>query len=98
MIYTIDELKEKVKTVADQYDIREVRLFGSYFDGNADENSDVDLVVSYGDGCRGLACIRFMNSLEEAFEKKVDVINIEFPPRFMEKMDIQDERRKLYGK
>ena len=98
MVYTVDEIKSKVKMVADQFDIEEIRLFGSYFDGNADEESDLDFVVRYGDGCRGLTCIRFMDALEHVLGKKVDVINVDFPPRFMKKMDLKDKERKIYGK
>lgn len=98
MIYSIDEIRARVKPVAEQFDIEEILLFGSYFDGLATENSDLDFVVRYGDGCRGLTCIGFMNALEAALEKKVDVINVEFPPRFMKRMDMQDERRRIYGK
>ena len=36
MIYSLSEIREKVKQVADRYDIKEVRLFGSYFDGVPD--------------------------------------------------------------
>lgn len=98
MIYTMDEIKAKVKTVADNFDIEEILLFGSYFDGQATEDSDLDFVVRYGDGCRGLKCIRFMNALEDELGKEVDVINIEYQPRFMKQMDLQDERRKVYAK
>lgn len=98
MIYTMDEIKAKVKTVADDFDIEEILLFGSYFDGTATEDSDLDFVVRYGDGCRGLKCIGFMNALEDALQKEVDVINIDFQPRFMSAMNLQDERRKIYAK
>lgn len=98
MIYTMDEIKAKVKTVADDFDIEEILLFGSYFDGRATEDSDLDFVVRYGDGCRGLDCIGFMLALEDELQKEVDVININFQPRFMSEMNLQDERRKVYAK
>ena len=41
----IDEIREKVTPIAKKYDIKEVYLFGSYARGEADENSDVDLVI-----------------------------------------------------
>ena len=96
MVYTMDELKEKVKIVADRYDIVEVRLFGSYYDHVPTHDSDVDLVVKYGNNCRGLTRIRFMNDLELLLNKDVDVINVDFPPEFMKDMDIQNEGRKIY--
>lgn len=98
MIYTMEQIKAIVKTVADKFDIEELLLFGSYFDGRATEDSDLDFVVRYGDGCRGLECISFMLALEDAFGKEVDVINIDFQPKFMREMNLQDERRKIYTK
>ena len=98
MIYTMDEIKAIAKTVAEKFDIEELLLFGSYFDGRATENSDLDFVVRYGDGCRGMECISFMLALEDAFGKEVDVINIDFQPNFMREMNLQDERRKIYTK
>lgn len=98
MIYTVDEIKSKVKTVADRYDIQEIRLFGSYFDHLPTEESDVDLVVKYGEKCRGMTRIRFMQDLEAQLDKKVDVINIDFKPDFMNEIDLNDERRTIYGK
>ena len=98
MVYSMDEIKEKVKIVADQYDILEIRLFGSYFDHVPTDNSDLDFVVKYGSNCKGLMRIRFMNDLESLLDKEVDVINIEFPPEFMKEIDLLDERRKIYAR
>ena len=98
MVYSMDEIKEKVKIVADQYDIIEIRLFGSYFDNVPTDNSDLDFVVKYGSNCKGLKRIRFMNDLESLLDKEVDVINIEFSPEFMKEIDLLDERRKIYAR
>lgn len=83
MIYSFEELQNKVNLVAEQYDILEVRLFGSYFNGTPTEQSDVDLIVKYGPECNGLNRISFMNALEEQLGKDVDVINIDFLPAFL---------------
>ena len=44
-IYTIDEIREKVKPIAEKYGIEKVWLFGSYARGEATEESDVDLLT-----------------------------------------------------
>ncbi len=98
MIYTLDEIKAKVKTVADTFDIQEIRLFGSYFDHVPNEQSDVDLLVKYGDGCQGLDRIQFMLDLEERLQKKVDVINVKFAPDFVAELDLDAEGRLIYAK
>ena len=96
MIYTFDETKKIVESVAVHFDIEQVWLFGSYFDDTATETSDVDLLVKYGDTCRGLTRIRFINSLEEQLYKKIDVINIDFAPHFVKKLDLTTEKRLVY--
>ena len=98
LVYTFEEIKTKVKAVAEQYDIEEVRLFGSYYDGQATNQSDLDFIVTYGPGCRGLNRVGFMMALEKGLEKDVDVINIKFKPEFMKDMDLDDDRRIVYEK
>lgn len=96
MIYTVNDIKAKVKTVADQYDILEIRLFGSYFDHVPTEQSDVDLIVKYGADCRGLKRIQFMNDLEKHLGKEVDVINIDFLPACLSTLNLNAEGRMIY--
>ena len=96
MIYGLHDLAAKVKTVADQYDILEIRLFGSYFDGVPTEESDVDLIVTYGANCRGLDRFGFMNALEEHLGKEVDVLNIDFLPDFLTGDDLDTKSKLIY--
>ncbi len=46
-IYTVEEIQKKVRPIAEKYGIDTVWLFGSYARGEANENSDVDLLVNY---------------------------------------------------
>ena len=96
MIYTVNDIRAKVKAVADRYDILEIRLFGSYFDHVPNENSDVDLIVKYGANCRGLKRIQFMNALEDHLGKDVDVLNIDFLPDFLSEVNLNAEGRLIY--
>lgn len=93
---SLDDIKRCVGRVAYSYGIQKVLLFGSYFDGNPTVESDVDLLVAYGDRCRGLKRISFMQDLEMSLGKNVDVLNIEFPPKFIQQSDLSDERRVIY--
>ena len=45
MVYTIDQIKDKIYPVAEKYDLSKVYLFGSYARGEADEKSDVDIAL-----------------------------------------------------
>ena len=98
MTYTIEEIKIKVKKVADSFDIEKIQLFGSYYDKNPTDSSDIDLLVKYGKNCKGLARIKFMNELEKHLNKEVDVINMDFKPSFMEEMNLEDEGSIIYVK
>lgn len=72
-IYTIDEIRAKVKPVAERYGIDTVWLFGSYARGEAAANSDVDLLVKYKSGL-GLKFIGFVCDLEDDLGIHVDVL------------------------
>ena len=73
MIYTIDEIKERIKPIVKKYNIQTVYLFGSYARGDATEESDVDLLVNY-DNVPGIKFYALYEDLEEALEKKIDLI------------------------
>jgi predicted nucleotidyltransferase len=45
LIYTIEELKQKIAPIARRYDIPAVYVFGSYARNEATENSDVDVLI-----------------------------------------------------
>lgn len=45
MIYTVEELKQRVKPVAEKYSLQAVYLFGSYARNEATEQSDVDILI-----------------------------------------------------
>lgn len=98
IMFNMEELKNIVAKVANDYSIQKVLLFGSYFDGVPSGESDIDLLVSYGEECRGLKRIGFMQELEKALGKDVDVINTEFLPQFIHETDLSDERRILYDR
>ena len=74
MIYTIDEIRTKIRPICEQYKIEKVWLFGSYARGEAREDSDVDLHMKApkGIGLFGLSGI--YADLEEALGKEIDLI------------------------
>ena len=49
MVYTIDEIKDKINLIAKQHNLSKVYLFGSYARGEADEKSDVDIALELED-------------------------------------------------
>lgn len=108
-IYTIEEITERVRPVADKYGLKAVYLFGSYARGEATEDSDVDLLIDYGDyrksgKNRGMFWIGGLyNDFCDALEKEVDMVTVgaleqnrgkKAGGRFVEEVD-KDKRRLL---
>ena len=44
-ILTMNEIQDAIMQIAPKYPIKKVQLFGSYADGKAKKNSDIDLIV-----------------------------------------------------
>jgi len=91
MIYTIEEIRAKIKPVAKKYDVKEMYLFGSYARGEADENSDLDFAVQdENTRLMGTDFFGFEEELEDVFGTAIDLISINsvhtpitrFPNRF----------------
>lgn len=72
-LLSLSQIKEKCKTVFDEYKISYAYLFGSYAKESAKETSDVDLLVS--SEVKGLKFYGFVEKIKNALQKKVDVLN-----------------------
>ncbi|MBR4223283.1 MAG: nucleotidyltransferase domain-containing protein [Oscillospiraceae bacterium] len=75
-IFSLNDIRDIVRPFADKYKIDEVYLFGSYARGEADEGSDLDLLVYGGKGFRRVNVLAFGEDLREAFKKDVDAYEI----------------------
>lgn len=76
LIYSIEELKRIIAPIAQKYQIPVIYLFGSYARGQANENSDVDLLIERkGSTIKSLFDLgAFYSELNESLEKAVDVL------------------------
>ncbi|MDR0903828.1 MAG: nucleotidyltransferase domain-containing protein [Ruminococcus sp.] len=76
MIYTIDEIKERIRPVAEKYNLPAVYLFGSYARGEADEKSDIDLMIDRTNtGVIGMFKLGGVyDDFDTRFEKSIDMI------------------------
>jgi len=72
-VYTIKEIADIVKPIAEQYGVEKMYLFGSYARGEATEESDVDFYVEFAQRI-GLRYCSFISDIEEKIGKSVDVI------------------------
>ncbi|WP_277291633.1 nucleotidyltransferase family protein [Streptococcus orisratti] len=77
MVYTIEEIKNKVYPIAQEYNLSKLYLFGSYSRGEADNQSDIDLVYAFDNEQDAFNRTKVYRYLIEAFDCDVDVIGIE---------------------
>ena len=95
-IYSIEEIRDIVHDVAQQYGVERVWLFGSYARGEARLDSDIDLRIDKG-RIRGLFQLSgFHLDIEEKLNTRVDVLTTEsLNEKFLRR--ISGEEIVLYG-
>lgn len=94
--FAIEELKKIISPIAKKYHISKVYLFGSYARGDCDEQSDVDLRIEKGELKGMFALCGFYTEVEEALNKKVDVLTTgSLEEKFLE--EIKKEEVVLYA-
>jgi len=72
--YSIEEIKNKITDTARQYGIEKVYLFGSYAQGKAGVESDIDLCIEKGKIRTLFELSGFRQDLEETLGNRVDVV------------------------
>lgn len=75
-VLTIKQIKQLIKPVIVKHKIKDVYLFGSYARGEARSDSDVDIYCDQGDVESLYDEVDFIDELEKALGKKVDVVTI----------------------
>ncbi len=74
---TIEQIREAARKVAVNYPVRKVLLFGSYAIGNANEQSDVDILVEFSTNPISLLELAGLNQeLRDELKVSVDTIKI----------------------
>jgi uncharacterized protein len=78
-MYTLDEIKSilaKAKPeLQKKYPLSELGIFGSYARGDADESSDIDVLVDFNDRIAGMKYITMAHEIAALFKTKVDVVS-----------------------
>ena len=94
---TIDEIKSAVNKIAINYPIRQVNLFGSYAEGCAKPESDIDILVEFMD--RPITLLDYCGFQQELSEAlKIDVDLLKSPISDVTKTYFQiDKVVRLYG-
>ena len=76
MVYTIEELKQKITPIASKYNIPAVYIFGSYARNQATEDSDIDVLINRT-GSKIVTMFdlgAFYNELNEGLKKPLDLV------------------------
>ena len=80
---THEEIVDAVRKAAKEFPISKAEYFGSYADGCATEDSDLDLLVEFGEERARISLItiiRLKHYLEEKLAKSVDVVQVPLAP------------------
>ncbi|MXW72443.1 MAG: nucleotidyltransferase family protein [Chloroflexi bacterium] len=70
----IDSRRAEIRALAEKHGLRKVRVFGSMVRNDANEFSDVDLLVSLPAGRTGLALGAFLMDVQDLLGRRVDVV------------------------
>ena len=92
---TLDMIRQAVHRAAAEYPVKRVELFGSYANGTADENSDVDFLVEFSENPTSLVQIcGFRETLSELLQRDVDIVKL--PRKQNDHLQI-DRTVRMYG-
>ena len=78
MIYTLEEIRNRTLPIIQKYRIPAMYIFGCYARGQATEDSDLDFLVdTTGTDLTSLLRLGALYcDLEDAFEKRIDLITV----------------------
>ena len=96
MVYTVEQIAQRILPVAQKYGLKAVYLFGSYARGEATPKSDLDFRIDKGQ-LRSLFQLSGMQlALENGFQKDLDLLTTQMlTPQFLN--DIQPEEVLIYA-
>jgi len=97
MIYDISEIQRRLEPVFRERGVKSAVLFGSYSNGEADEGSDIDLLVD--SGLRGFSFFGLVEYISEALDnKEVDVFDVtQLKPGSRMASEIMKSGVRIYG-
>ena len=106
MVFTIDEIRERVTHVDQKYALKAVNVFASYARNEATAESDIDILVDRtGSTIKGMFDMgNLYNDLRESIGKEIDLVTTHTLdqhstrhriPMFVE--NLQAERIQVYG-
>ncbi len=73
-IYSLEDIKKIIHDILIDTDVKQAILFGSYAKKNANEMSDIDILIDGNGKIKGLKFFAIIDMIKEKFDKDVDVI------------------------
>lgn len=73
----IEKLKKLISPIAEKHGVAKIWLFGSYARNEANESSDIDLLIEKGKLETYIDIFRFQYEIEKCFNKSVDIVTTE---------------------
>ena len=95
MNLTTEHIKIAVQEYFKDKPVKKVYLFGSYARGEANENSDVDLIVDIDDEDKRMSLFDFIKlklGIEKSLNKEVDLVETDL---FFPRVKIRAEKEKF---
>lgn len=75
MVYSMEQLKQKIIPVAVKYNLPVVYIFGSYARNEATDDSDVDILIDRtGSVVKGMVIGELYNDLCSIIDKEIDLV------------------------
>ena len=96
MVLTTEHIKQVITGFFEKKPVKKVWLFGSYARGDADENSDIDVLVSI-DYVPGIAAdyMTWHSDLKKMLDKNVDIVSAGWESEYI-KPDIDKDKFVIY--
>ena len=84
MVLTTEYIKQIISGFFEKKPVKKVWLFGSYARGEADENSDVDVLVEIDyKSLVGLEYFSWQEDLANKLKKKVDIVSVGWENKYI---------------
>ncbi|MCI8654371.1 MAG: nucleotidyltransferase domain-containing protein, partial [Clostridia bacterium] len=73
-VYTIEEIKELICDILRKYGIEKAYIFGSYARGEANKQSDIDIMIKKGKLKTLLQLSALAYEIEQILKKQIDIV------------------------
>ena len=88
----LEDMIPKIKRILKKYHVKKAGIFGSYARGEQKKGSDVDILIEPPKGI-GWGIVTIENDLEEALNKKVDLVTYKYINHYLKKSILESEVR-----